>query len=423
MSTDDLVDLAVSSVSVTPEDAQVRRPLGVIRSIPESVSDAMNAAPLGSMYDILYSSLCRRLKDGLTEGTLLNQLLQTTLVSSAVNFRAVAPGFGTSTRPTQQPRADGTGVSPQTQGWGRNKTNQLPVTLPLDETQTPLSDPSPNDGVLIAKLVANLQHLIPCVLFNVTSKISKPVNVGGGSATSKYFDGEGNIVTQYTSHYAINVDLLVVTQDETAAGNLQALVEGVFGVYRDLAGDGAYISGNSWSIVLPSRLPVTSPITEVDSPWAQSDTKNSKLYTSTVTLEEVYFECSMFTKQSIKMDVPVVLRGAVTIRAPRDNTVDPGADQPLTLRIGGPAVPLEITNLEFRDAVLLDLRASNGKNIVRLLHPKESRSGLYELLAMRQGTCDIVVASASSGTVSAHERVLRETKPKEKARRTIRVVV
>jgi hypothetical protein len=242
--------------------------------------------------------------------------------------------------------------------------------------QNPITEQ--NKGLLVAKLFADLQHHLPCVLFNVTSKTYVPIGVGG-SAISKRFYQEGKVITELAYKAMISVEATAITEDDESTSNLQAIVEACFGTLRDQVAFGSAISGKSWQLMLPVKLS-PSNITEVDAPWAQGDDKGGKLYTATVGLDEMMFECVTYVGKPLALLLSCDVADAGT-DGPASITLAVGEDdpdQPLQLRLGQPQ-RLIVTN----GPLTSDLAVSQTKRVVELRQPWQS--GAYQIIPRRTG--------------------------------------
>lgn len=356
------------------------------KAVSESITDAMNKAPMGALAEIVYAVLARRMKMLLDPASPLGSLLPSSFVHTAVQFRALNPNpLSESGRlPAVMPN-QGSGVgSYQSKVWGPNKDERLPHTVPIPTEQVPYAmgqnaGSMPNAGLLIAKLYADLQSHVPVVLFNISNKNYVPMNIGGQS-TSRRFWQDGKVVTELVYRATMTVEASLVTGDDEAAANLQAIVEATFGTLRDHVGTGAMVSGPSWQLTMPTRL-TPSAITEVDAPWAQGDDKGAKLYTSTVTLEDMSFECISYIGK------PVTLLLS-------DDPIAAGAGQPASLSVpgesGSPTSTLRLQlgvpqRLIVTGAPLTaDVSVSQSKRVLELRQPSQT-TGIYEIIPRRTG--------------------------------------
>jgi hypothetical protein len=360
----------------------------ISKPVPETISEAMDAAPLGFMYDLVYAALGRRLKSALSKDSKLAKLMEGTFINVAVNFRALNPDFGNTRQQPPPPTA-----TPKSAVWGPNKDERLPHTAALPITQGPSVAMPGSDyttSVLIAKLFHDLRAHIPLVLFNVSSKVINPTALGGGGANKRFFDSDGNVVTQYVYSSKLTVEVIAITYDDTSTGNLLTCIEACFGTFRDAIDNGAYVQGKSWNMVLPIRYSV-SGITDTEAPWSSGDSKDGKIYTATVTLEDILFECVAHATQPLDMRIASLPSDATTvIRLPSESAA--GTD-PISLRLNAGPTRLVVGPLPLNSAVLLD---NPGKRVADLIQPMSSSSGLFEILPRRVGECEIKVVRTSS---------------------------
>ena len=368
----------------------------VSRPVAEDISEAMERAPMGAVYEIAYAALARRLKRVLDPTSPAGHLLTHSLVNSAVNFRAINPGFiASAVRHPATPPDSGAGAGAyHSKVWGQSPDQRLPTTDPLPVDQVPYAvgqDPNPaqNRGLLIAKLFYDLQHHLPCVLFNVVSKTYVPVGVGGSSVTRRYRDGGLNI-TELSYKVMLTVEATVVTEDDESTSALQAITEAAFGTLRDQIDNGATIGGRSWQLLLPVRLS-PSNINEVDAPWSQGDDKGSKLYTASVSLDDMMFECFSYVAKPVTGQFTDNLEAAgaglpASIQLPND----PDPTGPMQLRLGMPQ-RLVVTG----STVMCDLAVSQTKRVVDLRRPYDGR-GVYEVIPRRTGEATIYLYDTGS---------------------------
>ena len=352
----------------------------------------MEAAPLGWLYDITYAVLARRLKKLLNPDSPVYQILSKNLVNTAINFRALNPNYANT--PIRSPALvgdHGAGSGAYASAvWTQNQNQVMPATSPLPTTDAAYAvgqDPQgeANKGLLIAKLFWDLQNHLPCVLFNVVSKTYVPVGVGG-SAVSKRFFHEGKVVTELAYKATLTVEATVVAGDEPAAASLQAIVEAAFGPLRDHVDFGAAISGRLWQLMLPVRL-TPSNLNETDAPWAQGDDKGSKLYTTTIGLEDIMFECISYVGRPLSLMTTSDPEGAQAaggdtpgIRLPNE-TGSP--TEPMMLKLGVPS-RLIVTGAPMQSEITVNQK----KRVIEIRRPYQG-SGLYEVVPKRTGEATI----------------------------------
>ena len=367
----------VTMENSTPDNAWTTRP------IAESITDAMNNAPMGAMAEIVYAVLAQRMKMLLDPNSPLGALLPSSFVSTAIQFRALNPSPLAERVPAVQSN-QGAGINAyQSKLWGPNPEERLPHTTPMPTEQVPYAmgqNPGslPNAGLLIAKLFADLESHIPVVLFNITAKNYVPMNVGG-SSTSRRFWQNGKTVTELVYRVTLTVEASLVTSDDESASNLQSIVEATFGTLRDHVGTGALVSGRTWQLSLPNNL-TPSSITEVDAPWAQGDDKGAKLYTSTIGLEDMAFECVMYVGKpnSILLSKDTVDAGALSAPGFSIPGETGNSTNPIRLKLGVPQ------KLIVNGAPLTaDVAVSQSKRVVELRHP--STAGVWEIVPRRTG--------------------------------------
>lgn len=371
--------LDVTLQNSTPEGSWVSRP------VAESITESMEKAPLGALYELTYAALAGRLRKLLDPNSAMSGLLTNTLVATAVNFRALNPNFGTGGGriPTVPPNSGAGAGMYHSRIWGPSPDERLPATTPLPTATQPYApgqDPQTeqNKGVLIAKLFTDLQHHLPCVLFNVTAKAYQPVGVGG-SAVSKRVYQNGMVVNELVYKAVLSVEATAVTEDDESTSNLQAIIEACFGTLRDQAGFGSAIAGRSWQLMLPTQLS-PSNITEVDAPWSQGDDKGAKLYTATVGLENMLFECVTYVGKPMAPLLSLDASGAgdggpATIMLAVGDT---NPNEPLRLRLGQPQ-RLVLTNAPLTS----DLTISQTKRVLEIRRPWEG--GAYQVIPRRTG--------------------------------------
>lgn len=371
------------AASDTSNEAWITRP------VAESVTEAMERAPLGALYAITYASLASRLR-AVTSGPLAEMLCHS-LVHDAINFRALNRQFLSSglAVPTVQPNSGAGSGEYHSKLWGSQKDERIPTPLSL-EAESPLayatgqdSISEQNKGLLIAKLFADLQHHLPCVLFNITSKTYTPIGIGGSAVTKRFF--RNNMVISELGYKAtLSVEAAIVTADDNSTSSLQAIVEACFGTLRDQIGSGSTISGRSWQLTLPTQLS-PSTITETDAPWSQGD-KNGKLYTATVGLDQMMFECVTRVGKPLALlvsDNPVVSADeAASIRLASETS----ATGDIHLRLGSTPQRLVLSGMP----LTADLFISQTKRVLDVRKPWGG-SGFYEVIPRRVGEATLVM--------------------------------
>ncbi len=352
----------------------------ITKRTPESITDAMNQAPMGSVYEITYAVLSNRMRQLLTEGKGLN--LAKSFVYDALNFRSLNANFyqGGDRHPTVASNAGAGAGQYASKLWGNNHDERLPQTLPKGtsvHTYGTGQDPTPlqNKGTLIAKLYQDLESHLPLVLFNVTSKETPPIGIGGAS-NSRSFYKDGTTVTEIAYKADLEVEVLVFTEDDHSTSHLQALVETAFGMLRDHIGSGSEITGPSWSLTMPTKL-VPSPISSFDAPWANGDEKGSKLYSATINLSGLKFEAFTYVGKRVKLRLSEGGAGSEELSMSVPGQDDP--TQPIRMVIGQPQ------RLTISGAPLdADVLVSDGHRVLKLRKPYTG-TGFYELLPRRTG--------------------------------------
>lgn len=368
----------VTLTNAMPENAWRTRP------VAESITEAMENAPMGAMAELVYAVLARRLKMLLDPNSPLGNLLPSTFVHTAVQFRALNPAALSDINASMGvPNAAREPAGYRSKIWGPNPDERLPHTVPLPTESVPYAmgqnaGSLQNAGLLIAKLFADLQSHLPAVLFNITSKTYIPMSVGGSSVSRRFWQ-DGKVVTELVYRASFIVEAMLVTTDDESAANLQSVVEATFGTLRDHIGTGALVSGRSWQIALPNRL-TPSPITEVDAPWASGDDKGAKLYTSTVGLEDMAFECIMYVGKPVNVlpsEDPIAAGlGMTASLSVSGETGD--LSKPLKMRLGVPQ-RLIVTGAP----LTADVTVSQSKKVIELRQP--SQTGVYEIIPRRTG--------------------------------------
>lgn len=386
----DVLNVNVDLTDTPPTNAWVSRP------VSQSVNEAMERAPLGAMHEITYAALSRRLKDLLST----DLSLVSSVVHTAVNFRALNPNFGTGGGyiPTIPPNYGAGAHAYQSAIFAPNKDERLPSTAP-DPTNAHVyaEGQNPNQlqdkGLLIAKLFADLEHHLPVVLFNLTSESQQPFGVGGSAATKRFYRN-GQVISELGYRAMLSVEATAVCEDDESAANLQGIIKAAFSVLRDQIGTGATVSGRSWQLTLPTTLS-PSPVTELDAPWSQGDDKGGKLYTATVGLENMMFECFTYVGKPvgplISEDTSYETDGPASITLASGDT---SPSDPMRLRLGVPQ-RLILANAP----VTSDLSVSQLKRVVDIRKPYQG-SGVYEIIPRRTGEATLFLYDTPM-TVSA----------------------
>ena len=356
----------------------------VSRPVSESITETMDRAPQGSVNDIVYAVLGRRLRTLLDPDSPVGDLLGKAIIPQAVNFRAL--NAGTVPRTPPAPNAGTSSGKYHGRVFGTQPDERMPTTLPLPTGSLPYAigqDPglAANAGVLIARVFADLQSHIPCVLFNMTAKTPKPMNIGGQALTRK-FRHKGKTVSELGYYATISVEATVVTNDETATGNLQAIVEAAYWTLRDHVGTGAVIGGKQWQMTMPVRVS-PSTISEVDAPWSGGDDKGGKLYVATVGLEDMSFECYSYVERRTDAIISSAGAFADTLSVALQGEDDTAG--PLRVPLGSRSKVI-ITGMELSHHVVVD----QTKKVVDLSFV----NGHYVLTARRKGTAKIRVYDA-----------------------------
>lgn len=415
MATDEAIDTSrkvteplafdVTLTNSTPEGSWVSRP------IAESVTESMEKAPLGALYELTYAALGSRLRKLLDPNGPLSGLLTGTLVATAINFRALNPNFGTGGGriPTVPPNSGAGSNSYASRIWGPQKDERMPMPMPLGTaTPTYAIDQNPiteqNKGLLIAKLFADLQHHLPCVLFNITSKTYVPIGIGGSSVSKRFYQ-DGKVISELAYKAMISVEATAVTEDDESTSNLQAIIEACFGTLRDQVAFGSAVSGKSWQLMMPIKLS-PSNITEVDAPWSQGDDKGAKLYTATVGLDEMMFECFTYVGKPM---APLLSRDVADAgtSGPASISLAVGDDDlsgPLRLRLGQ-AQRLTVTN----GPVSADLAISQTKRVVELRQPYQG--GVYQIIPRRTGEATLYLYDTQMTIASSESPTARVGAP------------
>lgn len=377
------------------EDNSSIQPTWVLKSPSENITEAMERAPLGAMLDIVYASLTRRVKDLLTPEHPMHEVLCHGLVATAVNFKVINPGYA------QAPKRNPVATGDQGAGhgsyhstlWGPNKDERLPHTLPQPTAEQPFSagmqpQIEANKGLQVAKLFHDLQHHIPCVLFNVVNVENTPLGVGGSAVTRK-IRVDGKTVTEVGYRSSLTVEASVVTEDDNSTSNLQAIISACFGMLRDQMKGGALITGKSWQLSLSGRI-MPSAITDVEAPWSQGDSK-MKLYTCTVGLEDIAFECFTWIGKPVDLQLTGDPSDAGEVLA-ISVAGETSSDGPIEVKLGQTS-RLILSGMSLTDEVVV----SQAKKIVELRKPHQG-SGYYEIVGRRVGEASLVVYD--SGSVS-----------------------
>ena len=368
----------------TPDGAWVTKP------VPDSISEKMEEAPMGAVYEITYAVLAKRLRDVLNPSNQTNNPLIDSLVHTAINFRSLNPNFftGGGRVPTIPPNSGAGAGAYHSSIWGVNKDERLPQTLPqenVDHSYAPSQDPTPiqSKGLLIAKLFADLEHHLPLVLFNVTAKQYVPMGIGGTSDTKRFFK-DNKVVTELGYKVILSVEATAVTEDDESTSNLQGIIEAVFGTLRNHVGSGAAIAGKSWQLMMPTQV---SPgtITDTDAPWSQGDDKGGKLYLAKVGLENIMFEAYSYIARPVTAlftDGPESFSEVPTIALAVGDT-DP--DGPIRLKLGQKQ-RLVISN----SPITSDIAISQSKKVVEIKRPWQGH-GTYEIIPRRTGEATLVL--------------------------------
>jgi hypothetical protein len=341
----------------------------------------MERAPLGAMHELTYAVLAQRLRSILgADMGLVNSLVHT-----AINFRSLNPNFsaGSGYVPTVPPNSGAGAHSYHSSIFAPNKDERLPATAPDPTTAhvyTEGQDPNQlsGKGLLVAKLFSDLENHLPAVLFNLTSETQQPIGVGG-SAASRRFYKDGRVVTELSYKAMISVEATAICEDDEAAANLQGIIKAAFSVLRDQVGTGATITGQSWQLMLPTQISPSS-ITELEAPWAQGDDKGGKLYTATVGLENMMFECFTYVARPVdallSTDVSGETDGPATIALASGDT---DLSEPMRLKLG------TVQRLVLGNApITSDLAVSQTKRVVEVRKPYQG-SGVYEIIPRRTG--------------------------------------
>ena len=403
-----IVNIDVDLRDSTPPDAWVSRP------VSESVNEAMERAPLGAINELTYAVLAQRLRQVLSVDIGLTK----SLVHTAIQFRSLNPNFhaGGGYVPTVPPNSGAGAGAYHSAVFAPNRDERLPATAP-DPTNAHVYTQGQNPhqlqdkGVLIAKLFADLEHHLPAVLFNITGEQPQPIGIGG-SAASRRFYKDGAVITELSYRAMLSVEATAICEDDEAASNLQGVIKAAFSVLRDQVGTGAAVTGKSWQLMLPINIS-PSPVTELEAPWAQGDDKGGKLYTATVGLENMMFECFTYVKRPVtallSQDTSGETDGPSTITlASGDND----SSVPMRLRLGVPQ-RLVLANAP----VTSDLSVSQTKRVVELRKPYQG-SGVYEIIPRRTGEATLflydtlmtVSASSSEKSSTRHGSPLTQRK-------------
>lgn len=368
----------IDEQDASPQDAWLSKP------VAENITEAMDNAPLGALYEIVYAVLAQRLKSVLDANSPLSQLLSKTLVQT-VQFRAVNPSY--SAQAQAQPVAQGNrgagSGSYHSKLWGPSPDERLPSTAPADTPELAYAmgqDPGtePNKGLLISKLFADLKQHLPLVLFNITAKNYIPIGIGGSSVGKRFWQN-GKVISEIVYRAQISVEALAITSDDDATSRLQAIVEACFGPLRDQIGTGSSVNGRSWQLTLPTRL-TPSGISEVEAPWSMGDDKGAKLYTAVVGLEDMSFECVTYVAKPVALALSLDPDAGGSGQTPSIALASETGDltQPMRLRLGQPQ-RLVITGMP----VTADLAVSQSKRVIEVRKPNQG--GVYEVIPRRTG--------------------------------------
>ena len=382
---DQALNYNVELGDTTPEGAWVTR------EIAGSVSEKIDRAPVGALYELVYAVLASRLREVLSPDNNLSGLMIDQLVHTAVNFRSLNPNFfaGGGRVPTTPPNSGAGSGAYHSALWGPAHDERLPNAAPLPTTDHTLAagqdaTPMQNRGLLIAKLFTDLQQHLPVVLFNITSKTYQPIGIGGSSASRRFYK-DGQVITELAYRAIISVEATAVAEDDEAASNLQAIVEMAFGTLRDHVGSGSSVSGKSWQIMMPMQVS-PSPITETEAPWAQGDDKGGKLYIGTVGLDNMSFESVSYIGKPVTLHLTtppdLSFNGQAHLALASG---DPDPDGPIHMKLGKKE-RLVLTNAPLTS----DLVVSQSKRVVELRKPYHG-SGVYEIIPRRTGEATLVL--------------------------------
>lgn len=368
----------------------------VSKPVPETITEAMERTPIVHQYDIVYAVLSRRLKKALTEGNPLSSVLQHSFANVALNFRAINPSFLGKVE-TARKSVDATS---KTHGamhslvYGRNPMRPVQTTPSALMTAPPTvgeeiaGDMELSRGTLVAKLFQNLRHHIPLVLINIASKDPVPMNIGGAAHGRMFRLPNGDPAKELVYSANINVEILVATYDDTSTSNLQTIVEMVFSTLRDEIDDGPIAVGRQWRLTMPTRL-TTSGVTEVEPMWGGGD-KESKLYTATVSCEQMNFEGVGWIKYSpLEEDFDPIGDATPSIRLASEPPTTTH-DEEMEIGLSGGARELIITSLPITASVTLDGPAT--RRVADLLHPSET-GGRWKIIPRRTGVAELRVIS------------------------------
>lgn len=365
----------------TPSGTVISRP------VSESISETMDRAPLGSMYDIVYAVLTQRMKALLDPDSPVSALLlKGGIIPQAINFRAVNNGVIPNSSPA--PNAGTGSMARMSSVFGTQPDERIPTTLPMETGQIPYAPgQSPgleaNKGVVIARLFADIGAHLPVVLFNVTSKTTAPIGIGG-SAKTRTFLHKGQTIYELGYQATLSVEVMVAAGDEVAASNLQMIVEAAFGLLRDVVGTGAAVGGKSWQMMMPLRV---SPgtINEADAPWSNGDDKGGKIYLTTVGLEDIRFEAFAHVAKNTKPLVGPSPTGGADRTLSVKTEEETSADGPLRLKLGDQSL-LRVSGMPTNG----HLTISQMKKVVDVVF----QGGRYIIVAKKTGTAVLLVYGA-----------------------------
>lgn len=358
--------------------------LWITRPIAEDVSDAMEQAPIGHMEEIVYAVVTKRLKQLLDGESPLSELLSHGFVPASINFRSLNSTYlnNQGRTPASVPNTGAGSGGYHAKIWGPNHDQRLPHTIPLESSEPPFAigqnpEPEQNKGLLIAKLFEDLQHHLPCVLFNIVSKTYVPMGIGGGSVTRKFMRG-GQSITEIGQKHTLNLEALVVSADHQSTATLQIIVETAFGALRDQIGSRGVVSGNRWQLTLPVQVAPDS-INETDAPWSQGDDKGAKIYTGAVQLLDLSYEAFGYVGRTAAPAITASTTDAVAAfrtAAEYASGVSPSTTEPIRLRLGE-STRLVVTG----EPMSGEVQISQDKRILGL----NRAAGVYELVARRVG--------------------------------------
>jgi hypothetical protein len=355
----------------------------VSRPVAESITQAMEAQPLGAMHQIIYASLSSKLKSILTPSNPLFDLFSSTFVNTAINFRALNPQMNYPERVPALPPSS----AQQTQVWGMPHDPRLPNSLPegvANVSFAPGQNPQTeqNQGLLVAKLFSDLQSHIPLVLMNISERRVAPQSIGGGAITGRKFK-DGKAVTELSYVCFVSVTMTAVTGDDQATNELQSIIESCFSTLRDSTGSMVY--GRKWQLTMPTSV-ATETITEVDMPGSGGQTKNNKLYVGTVTLQNLLFDCVSYIERPAQLEVSANPVGGYT---PNIQLVgESSSTGPMQMLLGKPQ-QLVVGGLKMSETLVV----SQTKGVIEL---QKTLGGFWRILPKRTGEATICVYDTGS---------------------------